>query len=428
MERAKKRMYDLHNAYLENGMHIIMHKIPGIKTVSCGLWIKQGSCYENDENNGLSHLVEHLLLNAEDSDNKNYKELMCEVSANGVHYNAATTKEYTCYYFTGLKSNLNLCLECLVNISMFNRTFSDTAFENEKKVVLQEATEFYSSFQQIKERTSQALWGNTGIGRVIMGNMGNISNAEREETVKLISSSYIPDKATVVVVGNIDYLNTLDIISEKFGEWKNEKNEHVSDAVENLPSIYINNTKANSAVFSIGFRGPAYSDSMRPATEMMTRILGQSGMYSRMIKEIRLKEGLAYNLGSFSSFYEKRGTLGFMVTCDKNKTVDVAKRIMNILIKAKEGGFSEEEIEREKKMMETAVILSVDQLTDHLRQIGRCSVMNRNFYIENEIRAIRNITKEDVDLAAKETLKNELMGLAAIGEFNVDKMIEVVSL
>ena len=79
-------------------------------------------------------------------------------------------------------------------------------------------------------------------------------------------------------------------------------------------------------------------------------------------------------------------------------------------------------------MMETAVILSVDQLTDHLRQIGRCSVMNRNFYIENEIRAIRNITKEDVDLAAKETLKNELMGLAAIGEFNVDKMIEVVSL
>ena len=58
-------MYDVLNAYLENGLKIVLHKVPEAKTISCGLWVKQGSTYETDENNGLSHLTEHLLINPE---------------------------------------------------------------------------------------------------------------------------------------------------------------------------------------------------------------------------------------------------------------------------------------------------------------------------------------------------------------------------
>lgn len=69
-------MYDVLNAYLENGLKVILHKIPGVKTMACGLWIRQGSVYETDENNGLSHLVEHLLLNPKDVNNSEYRQLM----------------------------------------------------------------------------------------------------------------------------------------------------------------------------------------------------------------------------------------------------------------------------------------------------------------------------------------------------------------
>jgi len=58
-------MYDILNVYLENGLRVIMHKNPHVKTMSCGVWIKQGSKHENDEENGLSHLVEHLMINIE---------------------------------------------------------------------------------------------------------------------------------------------------------------------------------------------------------------------------------------------------------------------------------------------------------------------------------------------------------------------------
>ena len=150
--KEKKSVYDVLNAYLENGLKIILHKIPEVKTVSCGLWVKQGSSYESDEFNGLSHLAEHLLMNAEDVINEQYKYLIAEITDNGVMYNAATTKEYTCFHFTGLANTLETCICALSHIAMKNRNFETTNFENEKKVVLQEATGFYSSFQQIKER------------------------------------------------------------------------------------------------------------------------------------------------------------------------------------------------------------------------------------------------------------------------------------
>ena len=159
----------------------------------------------------------------------------------------------------------------------------------------------------------------------------------------------------------------------------------------------------------------------------MVRMIGNSGMQSRMAQEIRIKRGLSYTFGGFSSLYKKRGTIGFMSVCDKSKVTEVARVIMDVLMEVKERGFREEEIQREKNIMETSVLLAVDNISEHLRYIGKCSSMDRNFYIENEVRAIRNIEKKDIEQVTKDVLQECNMGLAAIGECNVDELLEVVS-
>ncbi len=421
-------MYDVLNAYLENGLKIILHKISDVKTISCGLWIKQGSAYETDKNNGLSHLTEHLMLNPDDVMNEKYAELLSRASAEGVRYNAATTKEYTCYYFTGLKHTLEICLSCLANIAKNNRSFREESFDKEKNVVLQEAASFYSSFQQIKERTSQAIWGNMGTGKIIMGNMSNISNAKPEKILELVENSYVPENAILVVIGNIDYTQILPLIEERFGSWEDNSCKMAESPVESTPGIYLNQGSGGNLVFSVGFRAPAYHERNRVATEMMVQILGNGGLTSRIVQELRIKRGLVYTSGGFSSFYKRRGTLGFMAVCDKEKTIDVTKIMMDVLASAKEKGFTEEEMEREKRMMETSMLLSVDNITEHLRYIGKCSVMDRNFYIENEVRAIRNVQLEEINNAAKEMLQESNMGLAAIGECDTDELLNAVAI
>lgn len=300
--KEKKSVYDVLNAYLENGLKIILHKIPEVKTVSCGLWVKQGSSYESDEFNGLSHLAEHLLMNAEDVINEQYKYLIAEITDNGVMYNAATTKEYTCFHFTGLANTLETCICALAHIAMKNRNFENENFENEKKVVLQEATGFYSSFQQIKERTSQALWGNMGTGKIIMGNMNNIREATPEQIKGLVRRAYVPENTSIVVIGNIEYMHVLELIEREFSCWEDVKKETEEEAVDSTPGIYINKGSGVSTVLSIGFRSPGYDDQRRLPTEMMVRILGGGGFQSRIVKEIRTKRGLAYTVGGFASF------------------------------------------------------------------------------------------------------------------------------
>lgn len=427
-EKGTKCVYDVLNAYLSNGLKVILHKIPEAKTISCGLWVRQGSKYENDENNGLSHLAEHLLLNSENENNPAFKKIMERVSQEGVIYNAATTKDYTCFHFTGLERALDICLAALAQVAKGNRDFDINFFENEKKVVLQEATGFYSSFQQIKERTSQALWGNTGTGRIIMGNMKNIMEAGREQITEIISNAYVPENSELVVVGNIVYEKVLSQVDELFSDWADAKCMVEEEAVESTPGVYLNQGSGVSAVLSVGFRGPAYHMTNRPAVDMLVRILGNSGLQSRLVQEIRMKRGLSYNLGGFSSFYENRGTIGFMVVCDKNQVNEIMKIMIEILQTARSNGFMEEEIEREKRIMETSLLLSVDNITEHLRYIGKCSTMKHDFFVENEIRNIRNLQKEDVDKAAETLIQEEGMGLAVIGDCNFDELVKTAVL
>ena len=425
--RKGNKVYDVLNAYLENGLKIVIHKISEVKTVACGLWIKLGSSYETDDNNGLSHLAEHLLMNQNDVENEEYKRIISDITDNGVYYNAATTKEYTCYYFTGLKSTIDDSLNALSQIAMKNREFNEDAFENEKKVVLQEAVSFYSSFQQIKERTSQALWGNMGTGKIIMGNLNNIENATKSQVLELINKAYVPENAILTIVGNVDYTDILQKIENKFGIWDDVKVGLEERNVESEPGIYINKGSGNSTVLSIGFRAQGYGTANRLAVEMMVRILGSGSLQSRIVTEIRGKRGLAYNVGGFASFFEKRGTIGFTVVCDKNRSIETAKVLSDVIIQAREHGFNEDEIIREKHVMETNMILAIDNITEHLKYIGRCSSMDKNFYIENEIRLIRNIQKEYVDRAAKQLLCDLNMGVAVIGSSNAERLLETIA-
>ena len=224
----------------------------------------------------------------------------------------------------------------------------------------------------------------------------------------------------MVIVGDIEYVRALDLIENNFRDWKDIHSNEEQELVNSEPGVYLNKGSGASSVVSVVFRTGGYA--------MMVRILGQSGFKARIVDEIRMKRGLAYNVGGFYSVFRNHGTIGFMAVCDKEKTVDVAQVMMDTLIQAKKEGFTDEEIQREKNMMETTMLLSVDNITDHLRNIGRCDVMGCDFYIENEIRGIRSITKDLVNQVADEIIQEANLGLALIGDCDNDLLLQTVAM
>lgn len=402
-----------------------MHKIPYSKTMSCGVWVRQGSKYEEDDTSGLSHLIEHLMVNNA-SNNEKYKKIISEITSFGVLYNAGTTKETTSYYFTGLSNMIQSCIKALASIIMDNRNFTLDNLENEKKVVVQEATSFYSSFNQIKERTSQSIWGDMGIGRIIVGNIEKIKSAKLENLREMVDLSYNPSNSCVVVVGDIDYMETLHMIEDNFGRWEDNQTREYDEIVNSEPGIYYNNNKTNNAVISIGFKAPAYRDKNRFPIEIISKILGDTSLESRLVQEIRIKRGLAYNLGSFVNFYEQRGVIGFTVVCSNSSVSEVVKIIMNEFCKTRKDGFGNEEIERAKRILETRILLDINDLTSHLKFLGKCATNGEVFSLEHEISQIKKIKSENIAKVFTNTFIEDNLGFAGIGDFDIEEVASIL--
>ena len=47
---------------LPNGLTVVMEYMPYLKSASFGVWVKAGSAYEDENNNGISHIIEHMMF------------------------------------------------------------------------------------------------------------------------------------------------------------------------------------------------------------------------------------------------------------------------------------------------------------------------------------------------------------------------------
>ncbi len=108
-------LYEIMNFFLENGMKVILHCEKNTKVVKVGVVVNQGSVNENENNNGISHFIEHILIIRSKSSPKlsNYYELL---SVFGASYSAITYKSHTVYYISGLSQGINTYLNLLKEI------------------------------------------------------------------------------------------------------------------------------------------------------------------------------------------------------------------------------------------------------------------------------------------------------------------------
>ena len=84
---------------LKNGIQVVTEKIPHFRSISIGLWFKAGSIYEDNNENGLSHFIEHMLFKG--TKKRTAKEIAQTLEAVGGQLNAFTAKECTCLLFKG---------------------------------------------------------------------------------------------------------------------------------------------------------------------------------------------------------------------------------------------------------------------------------------------------------------------------------------
>ena len=120
----------------KNGLTAVLKKDTSVPIVSVYIWVKTGSINETPEQAGLSHFIEHLVFKG----TKNFPgntEIMENIENMGGYVNAATSKEYTCFYIDIQKDGYIQAIKMLSDM-VTNPLFPEKEIVPERKVVIEE--------------------------------------------------------------------------------------------------------------------------------------------------------------------------------------------------------------------------------------------------------------------------------------------------
>ncbi len=188
---------------LPNGLRLITRHKKEAASASLAIWIGVGSRYETRNQNGIYHLVEHLLFQGT-SKRQSAKEISEAIEGIGGLLNAFTGQECTCYLTKVPAYRLDQALEVLSDL-VLNPLFRLADFEKERRVVVEEIKMHQDQPGDRAEMSLfELLFPRHPLGADIAGNSKSLQNMELARVQEAWQAKYVARNMVVSITGAID--------------------------------------------------------------------------------------------------------------------------------------------------------------------------------------------------------------------------------
>lgn len=262
MEKIEIKGLDLFTYFevLENGLRVYLVPFKNKKGIYATLSTLYGGYHTTFNgkkyNDGIAHFLEHKMFEQEDS-----VDVMNFFNKNGAASNAFTSYFKTTYLFDG-SSNFNENINFLLDYVQ-SPYFTKENIEKEKPIIEQEidrkADNPYSRLQEVIYKN---LFVNDPSKIPVIGTKESINKITEEELYECYNTFYHPSNMFLIVTGNIDPIQTMNVIKEnqknkEFIELKKELDTIIEPVSVNKKEETIN-MKITIPKISIGFKFDIY--------------------------------------------------------------------------------------------------------------------------------------------------------------------------
>jgi predicted Zn-dependent peptidase len=395
---------------LDNGLRIVTQNMPGLETVSMGIWNFVGGRDELENVNGVAHLLEHMAFKGTSS--RSALQIAETIENVGGDINAYTSKEITAYYVKLIAEDLPLGIDILMDI-LQNSSFTEDELNRERGVVLQEIGMYLDTpDDMIFDYWQEKAYPNQPMGRSILGKTDIIKNITRDQVKDFMTSHYNPNKMVISAAGKIHH--------EEFVK-------KIQNACVNLPIGKINNRQPSNYVSGeyreqkkleqvhllLGFEGIDYNHEDYYSLLVYSSLLG-GGMSSRLFQEIREKRGLVYGISSFSSSYTDTGMFGIYAGTGETQVEELIPVLCDELKKSPDS-ITEKEINRGKAQLKASLMMGRESAFRRCESAARqLLVFNRIIDPSETINKINSVSKLSVEKIAKKIVSGPLT-ISSIG-------------
>src|SRR5260370_21427682 len=188
---------------LPNGIAVLTEHMPGLKSVTAGIWVRRGSRHETPELNGICHFIEHSVFKG--TMRRSARDLAVETDRLGGHLDAYTTHEMTGFAIKVADTALPLAIDLLTDIVAHPR-FDHEDLEREQKVILEEMKMVEDTPDELLgELFNAAYFPNHPLGRPIEGPQETVSSFDHQTISSFHARELSPGNLVVAPAGNVEH-------------------------------------------------------------------------------------------------------------------------------------------------------------------------------------------------------------------------------
>ena len=396
-----------------NGLRLIVKQMQGLMSVTMGILVGAGACYETDKEDGISHFIEHMQFKG--TKKRNAFEISDAFDRVGAQVNAFTGKDVTCYYSKCTSDHTARCFELLSDLFL-NSTFPEEEMDREKGVVCEEISMNEDTPEDLcLDLLSRAYYGKENYGRNILGTTKNVQSFTVEDITNYKKARYCPENIVISFAGGIDKDTAQALVESYFGNLEKGAFEERKPVLQFAKQSLVKTKPIEQAHLGIAYAAMPRGDKMEDAISAVNGVLGGT-MSARLFQEVREKRGLAYSVYSYVSPYSECGLQVIYAGVNPTQVQAAYDAIGNVITDIKKNGITKDEFLRSREQMKSGMFFSNESSNAQMLLYGKYMLyFNKTFNFEQKLDDINALTYEQALAAIDIMFDEKQKALALVG-------------
>lgn len=411
---------------LHNGLRIVLEHISYVSSVSVGVFIETGSRNEQEQTNGISHFIEHMLFKG--TYKRDGKKIAETIENVGGQINAFTSKEMTCFYTKSLNTHLHLCLDILSDM-LLNSKLSEEDIEKEKNVIYEEINMSEDSPEDVLlDLHSKAIWGDDSLSLPILGTKKSLKQFNGEKLKEYMEKYYIPENSVISICGNFNVDTIESLVEEYFGHWEVNESRKIITSYSTpliLKSNLYKKKKIEQLHISLGIPGIEMGNDKIYPLLILCNIFG-GGASSILFQKLREEMGICYSVYCGMSSMKNTGIINIYVGLNPSgavKAIEAIKEEIGIFI---EKGIDERQLYNAKEQLKGSYILGLESTSSRMFSNGKSALFQNRIKTPEEIlNKIDKISMEHISNTMNSTFEEGIVNSSFVGNTShIDEIIK----
>jgi len=380
---------------LANGLNIIGEVNKSAKSAAVGFFVKTGSRDENEQINGVSHFLEHMLFKG--TDKLSALQVNEAFDRTGAQFNAGTAEEYTVYYAAVLPEYLLEVTELW--IELMRPALRDDDFNIEKNVIKEEIAMYKDmpSFD-VMDQCRSLHFDSHPCGNSVLGSEESIDNLKSQQMRDYFTRRYAPNNMVLACAGNFDWEQICSIAANSCGAWRQQaverKLEQYDGSKKKMRTEKSNLSREHICLMSSGLSA---QDPRRFAASLLGVIVGDNvgSRFFWELVDIALAEAASMQFGPMDG----TGAFYSYIRCSADNVTKVLDIVSGIFRSLSQDGITEDELRKAKNKVLSSLVIKNELPMGRLGDLGsNWLYLEKYRTVEEDVNAIKAVTVDDVNV------------------------------